>query len=154
MCDFKFNKYGDTLTDGELVLRVNREAPGIPEKKWVPAYFFDIYLVSANKKVGTADLRIGYTDDLVWYGGLIGYGIDEKFRGNSYASKACELIKRVAKDHGMDVLWITCEENNIASKRTLEKLGCSFVGIMDLPEYHDLYKRGQRRVRRYRWIVY
>lgn len=153
MTNFTFNDYGNTLSDGEIYLQVSRMNPADPVKKYVPAYFFDIRLVSTDEIIGAMDLRIGYTDDLVWYGGQVGYRIDEPFRGHSYASKACKLLSKVALDHNMDVIWITCDENNMASQRTLEKMGCSRVSLMTLPEDHDLYQRGQRRVWRFRWIT-
>lgn len=153
MTGFKFNNYNKTLSDGEIYLRINKMNEADPVKKYVPAYIFDICFVLTDEVIGAIDIRIGYTDDLVWYGGQIGYHIDDEFRGHGYASKACKLLKKVAIDHNMDVIWITCDENNKASQRTLEKIGCTRIALMPLPEYHDLYQRGQRRVWRYRWIV-
>lgn len=40
--------------------------------------------------MGYCDLRIGYNDNL-YYGGHIGYGINEEYRGHHYDAKACEL---------------------------------------------------------------
>lgn len=153
MNSFIFNTYEDILTDGQIILRVKAMNQAIPQKKYVPAYMFNIFLLDTDEIIGDVDIRIGYTDDLVWYGGHVGYKIDEPFRGHGFAMQACKLIKKVAQDHGMDVLWITCDENNNASIRTLEKIGCKKIGLIDLPRNHDLYQIGQRRVWRFRWII-
>ncbi|MEX2683219.1 MAG: GNAT family N-acetyltransferase [Candidatus Sigynarchaeota archaeon] len=150
---FTFRKY-PLLTDGEIDVVVEREARGNRLRGLVPAYHFKIMLHGKPEKIGRVDLRIGYRDRLVLYGGHVGYGIDETFRGHGYAAKACKLIEQVAIDHHMDVLWITCNPENVASRRTCEKIGCEFLEIIDLPRDNDMYKRGDRRKCRYRWIVF
>jgi predicted acetyltransferase len=87
------------------------------------------------------------------YAGHIGYGIQEEYRGNHYAARACNLIKKVALDHGFSTLWITCNPENYPSRRTCEILACEFVEIVDLPEDTDMYKAGDRRKCRYRWDI-
>ena len=66
------------LADGEIELYCADKKPAIPEKKWVPSYVFEIR--QNNSRVGEINLRIGYTDGL-YYGGHIGYGVDEPYRG-------------------------------------------------------------------------
>ncbi|MEE8418514.1 MAG: hypothetical protein V3S02_00210, partial [Dehalococcoidales bacterium] len=68
-----------------------------------------------------------------------------------YAARACNLIKQVALDHGLKTLWITCNPDNVPSRRTCEILGCELVEIEDLPEETDLYRDGDRQKCRYRW---
>jgi predicted acetyltransferase len=94
--------------------------------------------------VGRVNLRIADSEGIVKYIGHIGYGIEEKYHGHHYAAKACELIKPVALDHGLRTLWITCNPENNPSRRTCGVLGCELVEIIDLPEYLDMYKRGER----------
>ena len=48
------------LSDDEIVLFCTAKKPAIPEKKWVPAYVFEIHRNSSL--VGEINLRIGYTD--------------------------------------------------------------------------------------------
>jgi tagatose 1,6-diphosphate aldolase len=33
----------------------------------------------------------------------------------------------------LDQLWITCQPDNLASRRTLERLGAEYAGILDVP---------------------
>ena len=114
---------------------------------------FGVYLYGTSTRIGRIDLRIGYTDNVVLYGGHIGYTIDKEFRGNYYAAKACKLILPIAKENHMDVIWITCNPENISSRKTCEFIKCDLVEIIDLPPQNDQYKRGDRQKCRYRLII-
>jgi len=138
------------LTDGEIELVCIGKKSAIPEKKWVPAYEFEIRRNSS--RVGEISLRIGYTDGL-YYGGQIGYGVDEQHRGRGYAEKACRLLATVIRAHGMKKVLITNNHTNIASKRTCEKLGAKHIRTAPLPEWHDLYKEGQRFENIFEWNI-
>ena len=146
---FEFKKITN-LTDGEIKLSIEEMVPGNLEKGFVPAYKFGIFLESSNNKVGFIDIRIGYNDGL-YYGGHIGYTVYESHRGNNYAMKACSLIKNVAVNHGMHKLIITCSPDNIASRKTCEKLGLPLIEIVDLPKDNDMYLDGARKKCIYEW---
>ena len=150
MNDFKFNDY-QPFSDGEIEVVVSEKRPANPAMGRVPAYEFDIRLPGNSEPIGRVDLRIGNTKHLVMYGGHIGYGIYEKYRGHRYAAKACSLIRHVAIDHGFKTLWITCNPDNYPSRRTCEILGCELVEIVDLPRNTDMYQQGDRQKCRYRW---
>ena len=126
----------DDLKTDEIALRLERTFPGDPVRNWVPAYYFDI-VDSSGTKVGFCDLRIGHSEGL-YYGGNIGYTVYEPYRGRHYAAKACALLFELAKKHGMDYLYITCQPENVASRRTCERLGGTFLGIKELPEDNDM----------------
>lgn len=124
------------LYDDEIILRLERTAEGDEEKQWVPAYFFDVCNKKGDK-IGGCDIRIGYNDN-TYYGGNIGYHIDEEYRGNHYAGKACRLLFKLAKKHEMDYLIITCNPDNIPSRKTCEYAGGVLVEIAELPEDNDM----------------
>ena len=147
----KNNMFYDTedLRDGEIMLQLERTAEGNPEKNWVPAYYFGICLPDGTR-IGQCDLRIGHNDRL-YIGGNIGYGIDEAYRGHRYAAKACRLLFRQARKHGMDYVIITCDPDNTASARTCELAGGQYLETADIPEDHDMYERGFRQVLVYRF---
>ncbi len=149
---FEFRQY-PTLTDNEIDISLERTSPANPERGWAPAYEFKITLHGKNEKVGGISLRVDNTEHIEQYVGHIGYGISSSYRGHRYAAKACKLIKKVALDHGMKTLWITCNPDNIASRRTCEIIGCEFVEIVDLPENTDMYGRGHKQKCRYRWDI-
>ena len=124
------------LKDDEITLSLNHTSPGDPARGWVPAYHFDI-VDGAGQKMGVCDLRIGYNDKL-YYGGHIGYRVEAPFRGHHYAEKACRLLFLLAKRHDMSHLIITCNPDNIPSRRTCERLGGELVEIAELPEDNDM----------------
>lgn len=124
------------LEGEEVKLVLNRTVEADPVRKWVPAYHFFICDKQGNK-MGNCDLRVGYNEGL-YYGGHIGYSIDEEYRGHRYAAKACELLFELARKHGMDYLYITCDPGNWPSRKTLEYLKGDFLGIAELPEDNDM----------------
>ena len=134
----------DDLTDGEIRLEVEELSPARPEKNWFPAYHYRICLTDGTP-VGDCDLRLGHNEN-IYYGGHIGYNVDEPYRGHHYAAKAVHLLKKQARKHGMGFVIITCNEHNAASARSCELAGCRYIETVDLPEYNDMYLEGQRRV--------
>ena len=80
----------------------------------------------------------------------IGYGVDFDFRGKRYAARACRLLFHLARCHGMSQLWITCNPENVASRRTCELVGGVLVDIVDVPSTIDVYREGDRQKCRYR----
>lgn len=94
------------LRDGEIMLRLMTTCEAQPEKRWLPAYYFDVCLLDGTT-IGYCDLRLGHNDK-TYVGGNIGYGIHEAYRGHHYAAKACALLFMQARKHGMDHLFITC----------------------------------------------
>ena len=140
--DFFFYDTSD-LRDGEITLMLRRTVREQPEKRWLPAYYFDIRL-NDGTKIGQCDLRIGHNDK-TYIGGNIGYGIDEAHRGHGYAAKACRLLFTLAAKHGMDHIYITCDPDNYASLRTCENAGGKFIEIADIPEDNELYAEGKRK---------
>jgi RimJ/RimL family protein N-acetyltransferase len=147
---FIFNGFIDVpvLSDGRVYLVCTAKAEANPEKKYVPAYIFAVCV--DGEKVGDIRLRIGYTDSL-YYGGQIGYDIDEKHRGNGYAPRACRLLLPVARAHGMVKLLITNDHANVASRRVCEKIGARLIRVARLPEWFDLYKEGYRFSNIFEW---
>jgi len=129
------------LKDNEIQLILEKTADGNNKKEWVPAYYFAI---CNNKgiKMGTCDLRIGHNDKL-YYGGNIGYSIYEKYRGNHYAGKACQLLFKLAKKHELQYLIITCNPDNYASRKTCEYAGGKLLEITRLPEDNAMRDKGE-----------
>jgi tagatose 1,6-diphosphate aldolase len=146
---FEFQDPG-RLIDGELELVLVEQYPGDPAINYVPAYKFKMTLAGHDEGIGRIDLRIGNTNHLVMYGGHIGYHVAPEHRGRHYAARACKLLVPLARSHGLETIWITCNPDNLASRRTCELAGAQFVEIVDLPEDTDMYKEGERQKCRYR----
>ena len=139
------------LKTEEIFLKLVKTCDAQPEKQWVPAYYFDICL-NDGTKIGYCDLRIGHNDK-TYIGGNIGYGIDEPYRGNHYAAKACILLFLQARKHGMDYLTISCQPTNKASSRTCELAGGEYIETADIPEDNEMYAEGKRQVMIYRFVL-
>lgn len=138
----------DHLRDEEIFLNLTKTCDAQVEKGYVPAYKFDICLLD-GRKIGLCDLRVGHNDNTK-IGGNIGYMIEEEYRGNHYAAKACRLLFKLSKAHEMDHLIITCDPTNHASARTIELAGGSFIETCDIPESHEMREKGRHKVKIYR----
>ena len=131
----------DFLKDDEIFLSLEKTVEADLERNWLPAYHFYI-CDKQGTKVGKCDLRIGYNEN-VYYGGNIGYEIDEEYRGHHFAGKACILLFELARKHHMDYLIITCNPNNYASRKTCEFAGGILKEIVELPEDNDMRLEGE-----------
>ena len=152
-CEFNDFITVPTLSDGEVYLVCTQKQPANEEKKHVPSYEFII--CKGGEKVGRINLRIGYGaghyGSNLYYGGQIGYDVDEPFRGNGYAARACRLLAPVARAHKMHTLLITNRPTNHASIRVCEKVGATLIRTAPLPEWHDLYIEGGRHSNIWEW---
>ncbi len=146
---FDFHDPG-RLVDDDLELILIDKYPGDLALRWVPTYRFEMRPAGRNDFVGRIDLRMGNTEHILMYAGHIGYGVEASYRGHHYAARACRLLMPLARSHGLQELWITCNPDNIASRRTCELAGAVFVEIVNLPKDTDMYQRGERRKCRYR----
>lgn len=126
----------DFLESNEIKLLLEKTTEADPVKNYVPAYHF-LICDRQGTVMGHCALRIGYNDSL-YYVGHIGYSIYEEYRGNHYAAKACKLLFLLAKKHGMSYLYITCNPDNLLSRRICEYLQGEFLGVADLPEDNDM----------------
>jgi predicted acetyltransferase len=141
-----FQELGE-LSDGNLCLVLEERIPADRDTARVPAYRFVIQV--AGEPVGSIELRLGTSDFMIQYAGQIGYGVRPPFRGRRYAARALKLVLPLARRHGFAQLWITCNPDNGASRRTCELVGAALVEIVDIPEGCDMYIAGERRKCRY-----
>lgn len=139
------------MVDGELCLELRHRSPADWDRGWAPAYYFDMCLVETGERVGRIDLRIGVTKNLTHYGGHIGYNVEPAHRGHHFAGRSVLLLLPLAKRHDIDPVWITCNPDNWASRRSCEFAGGKMIEIVDLPEDNDMYLIGERQKCRYRF---
>ncbi len=133
----------DFLKNDEIYLRLERTVEANEAKGYVPAYHF-VICKSDDTEVGSCDLRIGHNQNL-YYGGNIGYSVHGEYRGNHYAGKACVLLFELAKKHELNNLYITCNPDNIASRKSCEFVGAILEKIVDLPQDNEMYQSGDRQ---------
>ena len=145
MSEFEFFSNFDTISDGEIALRIFQKYQG--DDELLPFYYYDICV--SDIAVGKISVRIG-NNYHSYYNGHIGYEIDKAYRGNNYSHKACKLVFQVAKAHGINELIITCDESNIASFKTIEKLGAELIEIEKPPEDYFAYRENMEKQRIYK----
>jgi len=108
----------------------------------VPTYFFRMMSIDRNEEMGTINLRIGSNPHIERYAGHIGYGVHPAYRGHHYASRSLVLLLPFARSLGIDPLWITCDPENAASRRSLEISGAEFMEVVDVPADCGIRKYG------------
>ncbi len=123
-----------------------------PPRDSVPAYYFWMLRREDSElpMAGGIGLRVSNNYETVMYSGHIGYHVYPPARGRHCAERACRLLLPLARMHGIDPLWITCNPDNFASRRTCERLGGQLVEIVPVPMDHPLYERGEMEKCRYR----
>jgi tagatose 1,6-diphosphate aldolase len=132
------------LADGELTLVLDYRSPSDPARGWVPAYHFALRV--GGRRVGGIELRVGRGAALERDAGHLGYFVDPAWRGRGYAARAARLLLPLARAHGLDPLWVTCDPHNAASRRTCERIGAVLVEVTpsDTPAAHGVAVRAAR----------
>jgi predicted acetyltransferase len=100
----------------------------------VPTYFFRMLSQYSAEELGTINLRIASNAHIERYAGHVGYGVHPAHRGHHYAARSLALLVPLARKHKLDPLWITCDPENKASRRSLEIAGAEFVEIVEVPK--------------------
>ena len=94
-------KYKETVTPG-----------------FVTAHTF--FALDNDKIVGIINGRHELNDYLLNFGGHIGYSVRKSERRKGYAKKMLNYTSEFLFSLGLDKILVTCDKNNIASKRTIE----------------------------------
>lgn len=144
---------GDTLkwnldeisADFDEVLReLSRYEPGneLPEGFVHSEY---LWLVNGDEYLGRVSIRHTLNERLREFGGHIGYEIRPSARRQGNAALALKLALERCRELGIERALVTCDVDNLGSRRTIEKNGGELEGEFEVPQYHD------KPIRRY-WI--
>lgn len=102
-------------------LKDSRDKTKLEEGK-VQSYSY--FLVEDDKFIGIINIRLELNDRLLRYAGNIGYGINPKYWNMGYGTTLLKLGLEKAKELGLkDKVLITCDDDNIASAKIIEKNG-------------------------------
>ena len=134
-----FNEEFFDISNEEIELKLIDVYPA--NKGAIPFYWWNIHLKFNNVKIGSISFRIGHNYHS-YYNGNIGYEIDEEYQGNNYAYKACKMLIDVAKYHKINRIFFSCDYDNIASYKTIEKLGGKLIEEVQPPLDYIFYYEG------------
>jgi predicted acetyltransferase len=133
---FSFDDAGDFP---RYVRLLERRARGVdlPE-----GFVASTYLVAFIEKaiVGRVSIRHELNDWLLRVGGHIGYGVVPSCRRRGYATEMLRQALGFAAGLGIRHALVTCDVDNVASRRVIEKNGGVFEGLTDEPTL-DVQKR-------------
>ncbi|OLR95073.1 GNAT family N-acetyltransferase [Actinokineospora bangkokensis] len=88
------------------------------------------WIVEDDQVLGGIALRHEFNDHVQW-AGHIGFGIRPSARRRGLASWAVGRMLDEARGLGMDRVLVVCAANNVASAKTIERLGGVFEEIRD-----------------------
>jgi predicted acetyltransferase len=149
--DIKF-KIPPEMSFEDVTLFLEKTIPADKEKGFVPFYRFGIKN-SNNERVGHISFKVGDIEHILQHAGHIGYEIEEKYRGHSYATKACIAIQKFISEY-YDEIILTCNPDNIPSIRTIERIGAKFINQIEIPEDNFLRKEKKEYFKnRYLWKI-
>jgi predicted acetyltransferase len=101
---------------------VRDRLPGSPRPaSFVPAT--TLWMVDGEEYVGRISVRHRLTDLLFTWGGHIGYAVRPSARRRGHASRALAQMLPVCAELGIDPVLVTCDVDNVGSRRAIEKNG-------------------------------
>lgn len=115
-----------------LVLRLAKDRAGLDlAPGWVAATTW--WLVDGDEYLGRLSIRHELTDALRALGGHIGYDVRPSRRRQGLGTRMLELGLPRAFDLGIDPAMITCDADNVGSRRIIERCG----GVLDAEYLHE-----------------
>lgn len=107
---------------------------------YVPSEVFLAVREGDDKLVGMIDYRHPLSDFLLKYGGNIGYSVFPSERRKGYAKEMLKLLLPICREFGDSRVLLTCDKENLASKRTIEANGDILEN--EVPDDVNLTKSG------------
>lgn len=142
--DFDFGQGWTDGTSFKEYLRIWEDAArgNNLQEGMVPSLLF--VGVVDGEVVGRLSIRLRLNPFLYNIGGHIGYGVAPAYRRNGYATEMLRQGLEEARKRGMQRVLVTCDLDNTASSRVIEKNG----GILE-----NLYDSAELRVPKKRYWI-
>lgn len=99
----------------------------------VPGKTFLLIRKNDNKIVGTINIRWNLSEDMLKFGGHIGYGIRQTERRKGYNKIQLYLVLFEAQKINLDKVMLDCSVDNLGSDKTIKALG----GILERCELDE-----------------
>ncbi|MGI6509196.1 MAG: GNAT family N-acetyltransferase [Erysipelotrichaceae bacterium] len=95
-----------------------RDQSKLPEH-YVPSY--NLFAVDGDRFIGVINIRVRLTDNLLRYGGHIGYAVHPKYWRMGYGKKLLKLgLGYARKIIQEDKILLTCDDDNVGSCKIIE----------------------------------
>ncbi|BDP42819.1 GNAT family N-acetyltransferase [Deinococcus aetherius] len=143
---------GDTLTwevgdleadFGAFLTHLRRfEPPNVPPEGFVNSEY--LWLVEGETYLGRVSIRHSLNERLREFGGHIGYEVRPSARRQGHATLMLRLALDRARELGLTRVLVSCDVDNLASRRVIEANGGKLEGEFRL-DFHE------KPIRRY-WI--
>ena len=117
----------------------------------VDCYAFDIHPAGSRRYAGYISIRLGESPEL-YYLGHVGYRVEEMYRGDHFALRACRLLEPFLAGMRIRSLVITNDPDNLASRKTCEALGCALERTTPVPQAYRYIVSGSTAKCRYLWM--
>jgi predicted acetyltransferase len=112
-------RQGMAFTDFLRVLEDHRAGRGLPSDVAASSFLFAF---DRGRIVGRASIRHTLIPPLGDVAGHIGYSVLPEFRNRGYATQILRASVRFGRDElGLDRILVTCDDDNAASIRVIEK---------------------------------
>lgn len=102
----------------------------------VPESIF--WIISGDVFVGRLGLRHRLNENLLQFGGHIGYEIRPSMRRRGYGTRALALGLDEARKLGIERVLVTCSEHNIGSQKIIEANGGVLENKVETPFREEL----------------
>ena len=144
-----FHRDRAEYTDQTIDLVPIHISPPDPGMGFGREQIWKITMHNHRKEIGQISYRTGESR-CVYYYGHIGYHIEAAWRGHHYARRACLLLPNEIRLSGKSSVVITCDPDNLPSRKTCEKLGCLWEGTVKVP--HDIREKYEISEEKCRYI--
>ncbi|HEY6541636.1 MAG TPA: GNAT family N-acetyltransferase [Ktedonobacteraceae bacterium] len=94
----------------------------------------DYWLIDGDEYIGRLSLRYELNNALLLWGGHIGYQIRPSKRRRGYGKEILRLGLLKAKERGLKRVLVTCDEDNIGSRKIIEYNGGQLENIIEVED--------------------
>jgi predicted acetyltransferase len=115
-----------------------------------------LWLVDGEEYLGQSSIRPELcTEYLITYGGHIGYSIRPSRRRCGYGRQLLAMTLEAARGMGLKRILVTCDSDNLSSRKVIESNGGIFEQAMKMPPraFHAEGRRPQAGIEKRRYWI-